>query len=48
MFHREHRRYGIPVKRKLLPSLFFAAIDAIADAKLAMDIWRVRRGKGRS
>lgn len=44
----EYRRYGIPVKRKALPALLFAAFDAIARAKNAMDIWRARRGKGRS
>lgn len=49
MTHRsEYRRYGIPVKRKALPALLFAALDAIARAKNAMDIWRARRGKGRS
>ncbi len=47
-YRREHRRYGIPVRHKLLPSMFFAMIDAVADAKMAFDFWGVIRGKDRT
>jgi hypothetical protein len=45
MFRRtEYRRYGIPSRRRLLPSLAFAIIDGVAMIKNSFDRWRARRG----